>query len=323
MPKRHPVDFFSEGVRLKGDIFVPDQLPPGERFPGVVLCHGYTGVKELYLPEHAARFADAGYIALIFDYKGWGASDAFPAPPSEANLTDAQTASITRGAAHYRNRLAPHSRVADVQAAVTILAEHTSVDPDRIALYGTSYGGAICTYTAGIDPRVSCLVTLVGVGNGARWMRSVRTEQEWTEAIDEMRRDRSERARTGVSAFRDRYDIMYADPESVALAASARDQALAAGAVNEIPLSYIDETLEFNADLVLDKISPRPAMFITSDNDLLVPPAESVALYEAYSGPKELVMLKGYSHYAVYLEPALSEVMERVLPWFDRWLQKP
>ena len=64
-------------------------------------------------------------------------------------------------------------------------------------------------------------------------------------------------------------------------------------------------------------------MFIASDNDLLVPPAESVALYEAYSGPKELVMLKGYSHYAVYLEPALSEVMERVLPWFDRWLQKP
>ena len=42
-----PVSFYSEGVRLAGDLFLPDDLRPGEKRAGIVLCHGYTGVRNL------------------------------------------------------------------------------------------------------------------------------------------------------------------------------------------------------------------------------------------------------------------------------------
>ena len=35
-----------------------------------MLCHGYTGVKDLYLPDNACVLNDAGYVAMVFDYKG-------------------------------------------------------------------------------------------------------------------------------------------------------------------------------------------------------------------------------------------------------------
>ena len=51
---RKPIEFYSEGVKLDGDLFLPADLKQGEVRAGVVLCHGYTGVKDLYLPDNAA-----------------------------------------------------------------------------------------------------------------------------------------------------------------------------------------------------------------------------------------------------------------------------
>jgi predicted alpha/beta hydrolase len=70
-----PVTFYSEGVKLAGDLFLPADIKPGERRAGIVLCHGYTGVRSIYLPDNARVLAEAGYVVLTFDYKGWGDSD--------------------------------------------------------------------------------------------------------------------------------------------------------------------------------------------------------------------------------------------------------
>jgi uncharacterized protein len=51
MPK--PVTFFSEEVKLAGDLYVPANLARGEKRAGIVLCHGYTGVRNIYLPDNA------------------------------------------------------------------------------------------------------------------------------------------------------------------------------------------------------------------------------------------------------------------------------
>ncbi len=51
---KKPVVFYSEGVRLAGDVYYPDGLSPGKKRAGIVLCHGYTGIKDLYLPDNAS-----------------------------------------------------------------------------------------------------------------------------------------------------------------------------------------------------------------------------------------------------------------------------
>jgi uncharacterized protein len=288
------VNFYSEGFRLVGDIYFPDSLKPGTRRAGVVLCHGYTGVKDLYLPDNARVLNEAGYVVLVFDYKGWGDSEG------------------------PRSRLAPYSRVADVQAALTFLGSQPEVDPARLGIYGTSYGGATVVWTAATDPRVRCVVSVVGIGNGTRWMRSVRRPDEFHDLIARADQDRARRAVEGKSEFVQREEILLPDRQSAELAAAARRNNPAA--VSTIPLEYVHETLEFNPEWVVDKIAPRPVLFITTDDDRLVPPEESIALHARAGEPKRLVILKGYGHYQVYLEPAFSEVMRETTAWFRQYL---
>ena len=40
-----PVSFYSEGVKLAGDLFLPADVKQGDRRAGIVLCHGYTDVR--------------------------------------------------------------------------------------------------------------------------------------------------------------------------------------------------------------------------------------------------------------------------------------
>ncbi len=292
--QQESVSFYSEGVRLEGDLYRPGGLDPSERRAGIVLCHGYTGVKSLYLPDNAQALAAAGYVVLAFDYKGWGASEG------------------------PRTRLAPFSRIADVHAALSFLGTRPGVDRARLGLYGTSYGGATAIWAAALDQRARCVVSVVGVGDGRRWMRSVRRPDEWHDLLTRAEEERDSAVVSGESGLAERDEILLQDRESAALSAAAR--ADNPDAVSTVPLSFIDETLSFHADWVVGRIAPRPVLFITTDDDRLVPPAESEALYARAGEPKKLVILEGYGHFDVYAEPAFGEVMAATLEWYAEHL---
>src|SRR5262249_22685391 len=185
---------------------------------GRVVGGGCAAGGRIYLPDNAGVLAEAGYVALTFDYKGWGDSD---------------------GA---KTRLAPYSRVADVQAALTFTGAQPEVDAARLGIYGTSYGGATVVFVAAIDPRVKCVVSVVGIGNGARWMRSVRRP----DVLERAAADRVKRALTGNSELADRNDVLLPDRQSAELGAAARRDNPAA--VTQVPLEFIDDTLGFNPE---------------------------------------------------------------------------
>jgi uncharacterized protein len=291
---KRAVEFYSEGVKLRGDVYLPEDLQPIDKRAGIVLCHGYTGVKDLYLPDTARALNDAGYVVVTFDYKGWGESEG------------------------PRSRLAPYSRVLDVQAAMTFLSLQPEVQADRLGIYGTSYGGATVCWVGAVDPRAQCVVSVVGIGHGGRWMRSVRRPDEWYDLLERSKADRERRVRTGESEFVERSEVLLPDRQSAELAAAARQKN--PWAINSIPLDYIDDTLGFHPEWIVDKIAPRPVLFITTDDDRLVPPDESAQFYARAREPKRLVVLKGYGHYEVYTEPAFSEVMAATLEWYRQYL---
>jgi len=292
---KRAIEFYSEGFKLQGDVYVPDGLAADETRSGILLCHGYTGVKDLYLPDNARVLNEAGYVVMTFDYKGWGESEGV-AP----------------------NRLAPYSRVADVQAAMTYLGLQPEVDEDRIGIYGTSYGGATVSWVGAVDERAKVIVSVVGIGHGARWMSRVRRMDEWFDLLDHAKADREQRALTGKSEMVERADILLPDRQSADLAAAARK--LNPAAVNTIPVEYVDDTIGFNPEWVVGHISPRPILFITSVDDRLVPPEESEQLYANAGEPKKLVVLKGVGHYEVYAEPAFTQVMDETLAWYQKYL---
>jgi uncharacterized protein len=289
-----PVSFYSEGVKLAGDLFLPAELKPGDRRAGIVLCHGYTGVRSIYLPDNARVLAEAGYVVMSFDYKGWGDSEG------------------------PKSRLAPYSRVADVQAALTFLGAQPEVDAGRLGIYGTSYGGATVVFAASVDPRVKCVVSVVGIGNGERWMRSVRRPDEYHDLLTRAAADRDKRVLTGVSDLADRNEVLLPDRQSAELGAAARRDNPAA--VTQLPLEFVDDTLGFNPEWIVDRIAPRPVLFITTDDDRLVPPQESEAMFARAGEPKKLVVLKGFGHYEVYGGEAFRQVMDETVAWYKTHL---
>src|SRR5215469_17567905 len=67
------VDIYSEGTRMAGDVYSA-KTNAGKKLPTIVMAHGWGGTKAAFRPE-AIAFAQAGYLVVAFDYRGWGESD--------------------------------------------------------------------------------------------------------------------------------------------------------------------------------------------------------------------------------------------------------
>ena len=283
------VSFFSEGVRLIGNLFLPADLQPGERRPGIVLCHGFTGVRQLTLPEYARRFAQAGCIALIFDYRGFGESEGS------------------------KWRLLPLEQVDDIRNALTWLATQPEVDPQRLGLWGTSFGGAHVPYVAGIDTRVKAAVAQVGFDTGERFLLSARNESERAELLRQLEEDRQLRTREGHGRWIDPFERALRNPQ----ASGFIGKALQAHPHMRCLLSWQtwEKTLEYRPLDVVDKIAPRALLLIAAEHDTICPPAGYHALYERAGEPKKLLMLP-ISHYDIYEGHWFDESAKQAVAWF-------
>ena len=72
MTSRHDVEFRSEGIRVRGHLYLPDGKGP---HPALAMAGGWCYVKELVQPHYAAAFNRVGCAALVFDYRHLGSSD--------------------------------------------------------------------------------------------------------------------------------------------------------------------------------------------------------------------------------------------------------
>ena len=112
---RTTITFDSHGQKCAG-WFYP--AAADGRAACVVMAPGLAAVKEMRLDAYAERFADAGYNVLVFDYRHFGASDGRP-----------------------RQLLDIRRQHEDWISAASYARSRAEVDPNRIALWGTSLSG--------------------------------------------------------------------------------------------------------------------------------------------------------------------------------------
>jgi alpha/beta superfamily hydrolase len=113
-PRLERVRFGSRGDRLVGHVTA--QPARGPR-PAVVLCCGFGGTQDIpSMVAAAPALADAGYLALTFDYRGFAASDGQPR----------QVVSIA-------------GQLEDVRDAVAYVRGRADVDPDRVLTYQLAF----------------------------------------------------------------------------------------------------------------------------------------------------------------------------------------
>ena len=124
-----------DGVEFHNQLFLPKNMKPGDKHPALIFVHGGPA-RQMLLGWHYLSFyhvfygvnqwlASQGYIVLSVNYRlGVGYGRAF---------RQAGGAGGARGNAEYK----------DVLAAGKWLAARDDVDPNRVGIWGLSYGGLL------------------------------------------------------------------------------------------------------------------------------------------------------------------------------------
>lgn len=134
-PPFDEVEFASEGAVLRGRFYAPLD---GVNAPVVVMAHGFSATIAMTADRYAEVFAGAGLCVLLYNHRGFGASSGEP-----------------------RQEINPWVQARGYRDAVTFAATLPGVDPDRIALWGDSFSGAVVLVVAGIDDRVAAVIAQV------------------------------------------------------------------------------------------------------------------------------------------------------------------
>jgi dipeptidyl aminopeptidase/acylaminoacyl peptidase len=289
MAIKKEVHYYSDGLKLAATLYLPDETRAagGKTWPVALMCHGLRADRKVFMPAFAEEFVRAGYISFIPDYRGFGESEG------------------------PKNRLISLERENDIINAITYLGLQPEVDPDRIGLFGISYGGATAIGVAARDSRARCVVSVVTFGDGDRWMRNSRRLWEYFALRDRLEKDRRARVVKGESEYVDFAEILVPTPPEEKLYASAELKALRI----TFPLETAEDIISYKPEKVVHEISPRPLLLIGGDQDYLVGWEESVRLYELAKEPKELIMLPGMTHYDVY-SAGFAPTMEAALRTF-------
>ncbi len=286
------VTFYSAGFKLFGTFYFPDHTRPREKLPTVLCCHGLRANRKVILPDFARAFNKQGYAAFIFDYRSFGESEG------------------------QKNRLISRERDEDIIIATSFLGLQPEIDATRIALFGISYGGANVISTGAADARTKAIVSVVGFGDGDRWLRNSRRLWEYWALRKRIDKDRERRVLTGKSEYVDTYEILVPTPaEEKFYSGSGQIAALK----TELPLETADDILSYKPEAVAHLISPRPVLIIGAELDYLTGFEECVSLYEKAREPKQLHILPGISHYETYSQ-GFDTVMRLSLDLFDKAL---
>jgi dipeptidyl aminopeptidase/acylaminoacyl peptidase len=285
------VEFFSGGDRVRGLWRTPDAAAGPLR--AIVQGPGWLGLKDakLYVRYHEA-LTDAGFGVLVFDYRGFGDSEG----PRE---------------------LSPSVQLQDLVSAVTYLTTRDDVDADAIGVFGTGgTGGGNAVLLADADPRIKAVVSQVPVADGADWLHRMRSEYEWLAFLQELEDDRKDRAATGKGRLvhpREEIMVPTAERRATSVKGDVDDRIPTA-----ISLAAADEILSYRPIDAAGRLV-TPLLVVAVEGDATTPTDHAVNLFEAATGPRELIMQRHTTHYAAY-DRYWELVTPRIVAWFDTHL---
>jgi fermentation-respiration switch protein FrsA (DUF1100 family) len=278
---RRDVEFNAEdGVTLRG-WFYPAEGASGNEAPAVVMAHGFSAVKEMYLDAFAEVFAAAGLNALVFDNRCFGASGGEP-----------------------RQEIDPWAQVRDYRTAITDASPLPEVDADRIGIWGSSYSGGHVLVVAAIDRRVKAVVSQVPLISGHDNLRAL-VRADFIAGFRQMfDADRLARFQGQPPAM-----VPVVDKDPLAASAlptpdswewfSETGNTRAPAWQNEVTLRSVEMFTEYEPGTYLPWISPTPLLMLVAVGDHLVPSELAIAAFDTAHQPKELIILPG-GHFDAY-----------------------
>jgi len=286
------VEFYSEGSLIKGNLYNANDADGESKLPGIIMCHGFAGIKELLLPNYAEKFAEAGFVVLTFDYRGFGESEG------------------------KRGDLNKTNQIVDIRNAITFLTTLPEVEKNNIGLWGTSYGGANAIVTSALDKRIKCLSVQLTFGSGKRVILGDKNEDEQQKILDMVNKiwTRQVTQNRSLEMGVDRY---LTDEQSIQFYKENVEKFPELKI--KIPFSFMKETIEYIPEDYIHKIN-IPILLVGAENDKVNPIEETKILFEKANEPKSLLIVKNATHYEVYEGEPFEIAVKKEVDWFQKYL---
>ncbi|MEL7122949.1 MAG: nuclear transport factor 2 family protein [Bacteroidota bacterium] len=293
--KMEDISFNSNGVTLKGHLFLPSNFDANKKYPTTIVTGSWTSVKEQMPDEYASLMAKEGYLSLTFDFTGFGESEGQPRQVEDYNL-----------------------KIADIKAAVDYLINHPNVETESLIGMGFCASSGYMAHATAQDNRIKNLVLV------APWLHN----PEIAKSIYDMRPGKTE----GLLAAARDAKVKYAETGEMeyVLAASELDPYSAMYVPTNVFDYYLDPAKaagkhydnrfavsSWEPWLTFDGISSaqgieQPVFIVHSESGAV--PQGAKSFYEQLNGEKDIVWLNDYNQQQLYFEEeavnsAVSEVV--------------
>jgi len=149
-----------EGINIGGELYLSEE--GGKALPALCICHGIPSGKpadptDAGYPLLAEKFCTAGFITLIFNFRGTGVSG------GDFDIM---------------------GWVKDLEAAIDYLYSCPEVDNSHLCLMGFSGGAVVSAYVAARDTRISKVILCACPAE----FRDLTDQEWWRSQIDHFRR---------------------------------------------------------------------------------------------------------------------------------------
>lgn len=275
-------DFTSEGVRLTAQWFYAVENE-GKRLPTVIMAQG-RGATAATFRQDAIDLAKAGYLVMLFDYRGWGESD------GRVALTGARPAAggkFTAEVQELRGYFDPWEQTEDWFNAISYAVTEPMVDPARIGLRGSSESGGYVVYVAGHDARVKALASQV------------------------------------TSADLRPYKPYQQDPAGMLAEANAAASGLATGKAQyptERGAPVGNKMLRW-APVERAHGIKTPSLFVLAEKEELFSNVNNgIEVCERVAGPRKMVIIAKITHYDIY-GGQRQQALDAAIDYFDKYLK--
>lgn len=265
--------------------------------PVVVLVHGGGATHEMKLEQYETAFSAAGLAVLAFDYRHFGASEGQP-----------------------RQLMSVRRHLEDVDAALAFVRTRPELDPQRVALWGTSFGASHVVTAASRHPELAAAAIQCPVLQG----RAPALASGWRNLVRLTGPICSDLLR-GLFGLPRRYVPIVGHPGELAFVTAPGAYE---GWYSVMPPGHVyDNRVAAGAGMAMltyDAASRAPdvqcpLLVCVSDNEGLMDPA--VAVRAARRAPKGEFIRYPADHFQVYHAPMFERIVADQIAFFLRHLR--
>ncbi|MBC9914261.1 alpha/beta hydrolase [Chitinophaga varians] len=285
-------------------LLVPEGFDETKKYPAIISVHPIGSCKEQTSGNiYGTALAAEGFVVLVIDASFQGQSGGEP-----RFIED------------------PYERVEDIRCAVDYLVTLPYVDENRIGIIGICGGGAYSLNAAMTERRIKAVVSVTGVNFG-RLLRDGFAGASPVESLEALARQRTAEARGGTPMVN---NLLPASVEEGRKAGIQDIDVLEATDYYKTPrgqkpngatsvlFSRLSTGLGWDAFHLAEVLLTQPILVIIGDK-----PGGFGAYRDGYeihhrakSEKKELLVVKGVSHYDLYDKPeAVSQALAKAIPF--------